>query len=319
MPGRLAGLDPELAGVPGTVSVWCGRPGGAPAYVRSPDATHYAASTMKIAVLVALHRAADAGTLDLDAPVPVRNEFGSALPGAPRFGCDRRYDSDPQPWELLGGTAPLRWLARRMIVRSSNLATNIVLGHVGLAAAQRVWLLAGARHSLIGRAIDDASARAAGITNLVTAADLAALLGAIALGTRSPVSRTPSPGSGTPSPGGLASRAACREMLDVLLAQERREDLAAGLPAGTGIAHKNGWVTGVRHGAAIVFPPDAPEYCLVVCATTPLANGRDDGQPDAGGRDPACRLLARIAAASWADRATLSRDPSPNPRPDSCG
>jgi beta-lactamase class A len=288
-------LEAELAGAPGTVSVWCGRPGRAPAYTRLPAVPHYAASTMKIAVLAALHRAAEAGEVDLDKPVPVRNEFRSALAGAPPFRCDPGSDSDPQPWARLGGTAPLRWLAHRMIVRSSNLATNIVLGHVGLAAVAAVWSLAGARHSCVGRGIEDAAAREAGITNLVTAADLAALLSTITLGAARPDSL---------GPDRLAGAAACREMLDVLLAQERREDLAAGLPAGTRIAHKNGWVTGVRHGAAVVFPPDAPEYCLVVCATTPLADGRPD---NGAGADAACRLLARIAAASWADRDELGR------------
>lgn len=48
----------------------------------------------------------------------------------------------------------------------------------------------------------------------------------------------------------LASAPPCADMLGVLLAEERGEDLAAGLPSGTRIAHKNGWITGVRHGAA---------------------------------------------------------------------
>jgi beta-lactamase class A len=86
-------------------------------------------------------------------------------------------------------------------------------------------------------------------------------------------------------------------MMDTLLAQECTEDLAAGLPPGTRIAHKNGWVEGVRHGAGVIFPPDAPPYVLAVCATTPLAVNDTD--------DEACRLLSRIAAASWADRHAL--------------
>jgi beta-lactamase class A len=276
----LADLEPELAAVPGTVSVWCGPLGGPPAYARLAGATHYAASTMKVAVLAALYRAAEAGTLALDAPVTVRNDFASALPGAARFGCDRDYDSDREVWDRMGQSVPLRWLAERMIVRSGNLATNLVLSHVGLPAVAEVWRLAGARHSVTARGIEDYAAREAGITNLVTAADLAALLAALATG-------------------GLAGPQASRAMLDVLFAQEHREDLAAGLPPGTRLAHKSGWVDGVRHGAAVVFPDDAPPYTLVVCTTTGLATGADRD-------DPACRLLARIAAASWADRRELA-------------
>ena len=263
-----------------------------PAYARKEHDTHYAASTMKVAVLAALHRAAEDGTVDLDAVVPVRNEFTSAAPGAAVFGCDPAEDNDRAVWERVGGTATPRWLARRMIVRSSNLATNHVLSLVGLDAVAAVWRSVGAAHSVVGRGIEDAAAREAGITNLVTAADLAALLTAIAAGASTP----------------LASPAARQEMLDLLLAQEHVEDLAAGLPPGTRIAHKNGWITGVRHGAGVVFPDDAPPYAVVVCATTPLAGATTPGAGDTGepdGPDEACRLLARVAAVSWAERHAL--------------
>ncbi|TQJ24021.1 beta-lactamase class A [Micromonospora sp. A202] len=278
-------LDAHLDRVPGTVSAYVGRPDAPPTWTRHPDAAHYAASTMKVAVLAALHRAAEAGTLDLDTPVPVVNEFDSAQPGAPRFSCAQHYDNDDAVWDRLGGTASLRWLADRMIVRSSNLATNLVIGHVGLPAVAEVWARTGARTSVTGRGIEDFAAREAGITNTVAAADLAALLGALA--------------TGADTPGLLASPAGCTAMLDVLLAQEHREDLAAGLPEGTRIAHKSGWVRGVRHGAGLVLPDDAPPYLITVCTTTDLAGGDDEVEDDA------CRLLAHISAQVWAARHQL--------------
>lgn len=281
-------LDAHLDKVPGTVSAYVGQLGAGPTWTRLPDATHYAASTMKVGVLVALHRAAEAGRLDLDTPIPVRNAFDSALPGAPRFACAQHYDNDDAVWDRVGGSAPLRWLAERMIVRSSNLATNICIGQVGLPAVAEVWALAGARHSVTGRGIEDFAAREAGITNLVTAADLAALLGELALGAQ--------------RPGPLASPAACAAMLDVLFAQEHREDLAAGLPEGTRIAHKNGWVRGVRHGAGVVFPADAPPYAIVACTTTELADGGPSGEDE----DDACRLIADLSARVWAARHDLA-------------
>jgi beta-lactamase class A len=212
---------------------------------------------MKIAVLAAAHR------YDLDTPVEVVNRFRSAVPGAPDYAL--ATDEDPEVWARLGQTVPLRWLAERMIVRSSNLATNLVLGTVGIAAADAVWREVGARYSRIGRGIEDAAARAAGRTNEVTAYDLARLLDAIAMG------RLPG-----------ADR-----LLTVLSATGHREDIAAGLPDGTHLAHKSGWVTGVRHGAGIVYPAHRPPYTLVVCSSTTL--------PAAAAR----ALLARIAAASW--------------------
>jgi beta-lactamase class A len=255
-------LDSLLDGVPGTVSVHIGPLDGPPRYTRLPDATHYAASTMKVAVLAALHRCG----ADLDREVPVHNVFRSAASGM--FGCTRDYDSDPGVWERLGGTAPLGWLAERMITRSSNLATNIALGHVGLDAVAKVWELAGARHSVTTRGIEDLPAREAGMENLVTAADLAALFTAIVTGTLGPPDA----------------------MVGTLLRQERTEDLAAGLPPGTRVAHKNGWVDRVRHGSGVVFPDDAPPYAIAVCTTTDL--------PDA----EACRLVARVSAWAWSHR-----------------
>ncbi len=282
-----AELDDHLDRVSGTVSAHVGRPGAAPAWTRHPDTTHYAASTMKVAVLVALHRAAESGRLDLDRPVPVRNEFDSARPGAPRFSCARHYDNDDAVWERVGGTAPLRWLAERMIVRSSNLATNLVIDLVGLPAVADVWASAGARHSVTGRGIEDFAARDAGITNLVTAGDLAALLGGLALG--------------ADRPGPLAGPRSCAAMLDTLVAQEHREDLAAGLPGGTRIAHKNGWVRGVRHGAGVVYPDDAPPYVIAVCTTTDLADGGAGGEDV----DDACLLIADVSRAAWNARHDL--------------
>lgn len=268
---RLAGLVPVLAGFGGTVSVWCG-PVGAPAtYARLEHETHYPASTMKLAVLAAAYRLADAGQLDLDAEVPVHNSFVSAAPGGGRFKMDPDYDSDPEVWRRLDGRVSLRWLARRMIVRSSNLATNLVLERVGCTAATDAWRAVGAGRSVVDRGIEDYAAKAAGLDNTVTAADLAALLAALETDR-------------------LASTDSCREMRVVLLAQEKNDDLPSGLPPGTRIAHKNGWVDGVRHDAGIVYPPDAAPYLLVVCLTTT--------RPDESMR----HLMRRIAAASWAGR-----------------
>ena len=58
-------LDADLAAAPGTVSVYCGALGAAAAYTRAVKTRHYAASTMKVAVLAALYRAG----LDLDVEV----------------------------------------------------------------------------------------------------------------------------------------------------------------------------------------------------------------------------------------------------------
>jgi beta-lactamase class A len=247
-------------------SIWYGPIGGPPALEQAADLPHYAASTMKVAVLAALHRS----TLDLDAPVTVHNDFASAVGDGRRFVVDLEEDSDPQVWARLGDAAPLRWLAERMIVRSSNLATNLVLEQVGMLAVAEIWQLAGATGSYVTRGIDDTAARAAGMHNMVTAADLARLFSMVATDL---------------------------VLMDILAAQEYGEHLAAGVPRGIRVAHKDGWDSRVRHAAGVVFPLDAPPYVLAVC-TTGMADDRAAGE-----------LITRASAAAWRDRGTL-RTPS---------
>ncbi|MFD0274379.1 serine hydrolase [Kitasatospora sp. NPDC127111] len=238
--------------------------GGDPVLVRRGDELHDAASTMKVAVLAALHRSG----ADLDAEIPVVNRFVSVAGG--EFGNDPDWDSDPRPWALLGGTAPLRTLAERMITHSSNLATNLCLARVGHEAVAEVWRRAGATRSASPRGIEDYRARDIGVHNRVSALDLVRL---------------------------LQSLAEEPELLALLERNAFRVDLAAGLPPGTRVAFKNGWFPGVRHSVGLVSPEDCPPYLLAVCYTGPLASGEDAHEDD-----PAARLVARISAEVWRRR-----------------
>jgi beta-lactamase class A len=53
-------------------------------------------------------------------------------------------------------------------------------------------------------------------------------------------------------------------MEEVLARQRFNEGIPGGLPPGTRVAHKTGWITGLHHDAAIVGGPGAPHYVLVV-------------------------------------------------------
>lgn len=264
--GAVAGAAAADSG--GVVSVWYGPPAGAPAYARGPDHEHLAASTIKTALLVALHRLADVGAVDLDAELEVRNEFASVLGGT--FAMPSDYDNDEAPWERLGRLASMRWLARHMIVRSSNLATDLLLEYVGIDAVAVALQEIGVHGLAFRKPICDDAADAAGIANTASAGGLAALLGTLCTGT-------------------AASAGACAEMLEVLRDQEYVDGIPAGLPAGTRVASKGGWIDEARHDTAIVEPAGADPYLLVVCTS---------GVADAD----ALALIRRIASTTWADR-----------------
>ena len=233
-----------------------------------PDARHYSASIMKLPILVAAHRLAERGVLDLDRPVRVHDEFESRNPGH-RFTMDRSEDSDPETWEALGSAVRLGDLVRRMITVSGNLATNVVLDEVGADEVASVLEDAGcSKRTTIVRGIEDYPARDVGIDNLITADDMARLMVALAEGRLA----------------GPDATAACER---TLRAQEYRNGIPAGLPDGLPIGNKTGWISGVNHDVALVRAPDLPPVGLAVLVT---ASGTEE-EREAG--------IARIAAAAW--------------------
>ncbi len=270
-------LDPLLRTAPsGTaVSVWMGDLTGATWLAREADLPHPAASTMKLPLLLALHREAVAGRLDLDAEVPVMPTTPSVVPGAV-VTVTKDYDNDDAPWDRLGKPATLRWLGERAVLRSSNLATNLLLHHVGLPAVAEVLADAGTRHTHVRRGIQDfAGFRAEPDGNVVTAADLAVLWRQLAGGR-------------------LLDPSTSRELEELLARVEHDDAIPAGLPAGTWCAHKPGWIEGACHDAALVRPADEPPFVLVILTRAEL------------NEEAAHRFVADIARACWDARTDLA-------------
>ncbi len=240
------------------------RPVGGPSVLNvDVDVPFHAASTMKVPVLVELWRAAAAGTCRLDEPLPVRNAFASLADGSP-FRLDPADDSETSLYERVGELVPARELARLMIVRSSNLAANLLIERLGAAAVDTAMRGLGIDGLRVLRGVEDEAAYAAGLNNTVTAAGLARLLEMLAIGE-------------------VVSPAASAEMLAILAAQELTDGIPAGLPAGTRVAHKTGSIARCYHDAGVVFPGRPSPYVLVV-----LTSGLDE-------RADAPALVASIA------------------------
>ena len=208
------------------------------------DDSFHAASTMKVPVMIELYRRIEAGGLGLDQGILLINQFASIVDRSP-YSLDRGSDSDSSAYDRIGSRVPVRELIDRMITRSSNLATNALIELVGASRANATAHELGASNIRVLRGVEDAKAFAAGLNNTTTARDLATLLTAIDAGT-------------------AASPASCEAMRDVLLRQEFNDEIPAGLPPGTRVAHKTGFITGVLHDAAVVYPAHRKPYVLVV-------------------------------------------------------
>ena len=238
------------------------------------DVRYYSASTIKLPVLIAVLRAVDSGDLSLDLVLTSRTTFTSSVPGAGEFGFepDEVDPGMPAP----GEETTLRRVLERMIVVSSNEATNLAVELVGFGAVNAVLADLGADSSKMERLIGDLAALEAGLTQEITAADLVRVLHAVVTGK-------------------AAGPESTALMLDFLQAQEFGR-IGPALEAG-GFrpvwGSKSGWVTGITHDAAFLAPPGTP-------LSAPLRSGillavcTRGYEPDA-----AAEVIAAVSTLAW--------------------
>lgn len=236
-------------------------------FLRNEREVFHAASTMKVPVMLGIFEAVSNGELRLDQPVLVRNQFVSIFDGT-RYALEAREDSDKGLYGLLGREVPLEELVRRMIDKSSNLATNIVIELIGAKRVMNLMKRIGANDIQVLRGVEDDKAYRAGINNTTTAWDLMLIFRA--LGERR-----------------VISEEASRKMIDILAAQEHNDGIPAGLPKGIVVAHKTGSITQISHDAGLVMRPDGSAYVLVVL-TRGFRKGSDSD-----------RIIAAISRAAW--------------------
>lgn len=208
------------------------------------DTVYHAASTMKVPVMMELFRQADVRGFDLDQSILLVNEFRSIADGSP-FTVSPADDSDQLLYQKTGSRVTVRDLLHRMIVRSSNLATNQLIAMVGAESVTALIRRLGGQRMTVLRGVEDLKAYDRGMNNVTTARDLSILMTAI---------MHARPQIGTHS----------EDMIQILLAQEFNEKIPAGLPPGTRVAHKTGDITAHSHDAAVVYPPNRKPYVLVV-------------------------------------------------------
>ncbi len=208
------------------------------------DVRMHAASTMKVPVMQRLFLDDQEGGRDLDSTMPVTRTFRSIVDGS-AYDLPPESDSDTTFYGRVGGEATIREMVDRMITWSSNLATNIL---IEVAEPDRIAAMLGqmgADSMSVLRGVEDLKAFEAGLSNSTTARGLGAVMAGIVESE-------------------IFSEESRRGMLEILSRQHFTGGIPSGVPEGVRVANKTGWITGIHHDAALIFPGAAPPYVLVI-------------------------------------------------------
>jgi len=204
----------------------------------------HAASTMKTPVMIEVYKQVAEGRFSMDDSITIQNAFKSIVDGT-IYSLDSIDDSEQRLYAQIGQKHKLSDLVYDMIIASSNLATNLVIGLVGPDQVTRTTHDLGARDTQVLRGVEDQKAFDKGLNNITTAQDMMTLFEQIAEGK-------------------AVSSQASADMTRILLDQKFNEIIPSRLPADVKVAHKTGSITGVRHDCGIVFLPDGRKYVLVL-------------------------------------------------------
>lgn len=216
----------------------------------------HAASTMKTPVMIEVFKQVNENKFSLADSFIIKNKFKSIVDGSP-YSLDSTSDSESEIYTHIGEKRTLYDLMYQMIIRSSNLSTNIIVDIVDAKKVTQTMRDMGAKDIMVLRGVEDLKAYEKGLSNTTTAYDLMVIFEKIANGK-------------------AVSKKASDEMIDILLDQKHNEVIPAKLPEDVRVAHKTGSITGVHHDSGIVFLPDGKQYVLVFLSKD-LEIGSDAG------------------------------------------
>ncbi len=208
------------------------------------DTVFHAASTMKTPVMIEVFKQAYENRFDLSDSIIVTNQFYSIVDSS-FYSLSASDDSEPELYRVLGSKKTIHDLVYRMIIRSSNLATNIIVGLIDARKVTETMRSLGAANIQVLRGVEDIKAYEAQLNNTTTASDLLKIYTHLATGE-------------------LIDKSSNQAMIDILLDQKFNEIIPAYLPKEVKVAHKTGSITGIHHDSGIVFLPNGKRYVLVL-------------------------------------------------------
>jgi beta-lactamase class A len=201
--------------------------------INAEDAYH-PASTIKVHVMMEVFHQAEQGSFALEDCLPILNSFASIADGS-KFSLRADDDAEQTLYPRIGEIESIAELMRLMIVRSSNLGTNILLEKVGPKSVSDFIQTLGIEGVSFIRGIEDNAAFRLGMNNSATARGLTQTMKLIAEKK-------------------VVSPSASEKMIEILRGQEFNESIPALLPQPVKVAHKTGWTGEVYHDTGIVYP-----------------------------------------------------------------
>jgi len=204
----------------------------------------HAASTMKTPVMIEVFKQATEGKFSLNDSVVIKNSFKSIVDSS-EYSLDSTNDSESEIYRHVGEKRTLYDLMYQMIIASSNLSTNLIIGLVDAKKVTQTMREMGAKRIMVLRGVEDNKAYEKGLNNTTTAYDLMLIFEKIAEGK-------------------AVDKSSSDQMIKILLDQEHNQIIPAELPKNVKVAHKTGSITGVHHDSGIVILPDGRKYVLVL-------------------------------------------------------
>lgn len=225
-----AKFDDVVQRAPGQLSVAIEDLDTGEEYLNQPDEVMYAASVIKIPIMVAVFDEVNKGRLRLDERIAVQAE-------------DMVTGSGSLQYLTPGIELSIIDLVTLMIIESDNTATNVLIERLGLDTIQYSMQEWGLTACQLHHKLQIIPAEPHPQRNAITAREMTILLGQMARGK-------------------VVSYKACLKMIEIMKWQVFNDGIPSLLPDDNGLvgsmptwefAHKTGWVTGIAHDVGILY------------------------------------------------------------------
>lgn len=204
----------------------------------------HAASTMKTPVMIELFKKKYNGEVSFEDSLQIKNEFKSIVDGS-KFALSSFDDSDEIIYKKLGKYISIRELVSAMITKSSNFSTNLLIDYINVKNVNKTMRDMGAENINVLRGVGDLKAFDKGLNNTTSAKDLLVIYEKLAMGS-------------------FINPSISNEMVEILKNQVYKDIIPKYLPDNIEVAHKTGWISGVRHDSGIVFLENGKKYVLIL-------------------------------------------------------